>query len=355
MLDRNTKQQHLYHGNYRRENVSFSDITSLLKANVATFAACLVASLAIGTAYLFLAEPRYTGQTQMIVDTRLPQILRDPNAESSAAPEGVLIETHMVSLRSRTIASDVIARLGLAEDDTLVAGRGIISTFLQTLGNTRDGSSVTQDAKIWNAVEKFQDKVVVERVGVSNIINIRYTARDSETAAKIANEIAQSYIRSLVEVRANAARSASEWLEERIAKLRVQMNAAARRVQQFRARQDFRIGSNSTTDSAGASGEPATLEELELTADTYRKIYQNFYTAFAEAVQRESYPSASVRVIAAAEPPQRPSSPKALPILAIAVAIGGAIALALSVLRSGGQNVARLQGVRIRKDEFTHD
>ena len=156
----------------------------------------------------------------------------------------------MVSLRSRTIASDVIARLGLTEDDTLEAGSGIISTFLQTFGRRRDGSSVTQDAKIWNAVEKFQDKVVVERGCVSNIINIRYAASDPETAAKIANEVAQSYIRSLVDVRANAARSASEWLEERIAKLRVQMNAAARRVQQFRARQDFRIGSNNTTELA---------------------------------------------------------------------------------------------------------
>lgn len=355
MLDRNTRQQHLYDEDLRRENVSFSDITSLLRANVATFAVCLVVSLVIGIAYLFLAEPRYTGQAQVIVDTRLPQILRDPSVESSAAPEGVLIETHMVSLRSRTIAADVIARLGLVGDESFGAGNDIISTFLQTLGWTQDGSSVTQDAKIWNAVEKFQDKVVVERVGVSNVINIRYTASNPETAAKIANEVAQSYIQSLVDVRANAARFASEWLEERIAKLRVQMNAAARRVQQFRARQDFRIGSNNTAESAGAIGEPATLEELELTAETYRKIYQNFYTAFAEAVQRESYPTASVRVIAAAQPPQRPSSPKTMLILAIAFATGGAIAVALSVLRGGEPNTAGPQGVRLRKDEFTHD
>ena len=39
---------------------------------------------------------------------------------------------------------------------------------------------------------------------------------------------------------------------------------------------------------------------LKSTAITYRKIYENFYQAFTEVVQRKSYPVSNARIISAA-------------------------------------------------------
>lgn len=332
MLDK-TEGQEFHFASARRENVSFSDVTSLVRANLRVFFFCALSALAIGIAYVVLAERKFTAQTQLLVDARAPQILRDPNIDSNAGPDSAFVETHIVSLRSRSIASDVVRRLVPGEAKESAPDASMIASVLEAVGLAGDEDAVDPETRFWRRVERFEDSLVVARVGISNVIGIRYTASDPRIAARIANDVAQTYINSLIEVRADAARRASEWLEDRIVRLRVEMNAAARRAQQFRARQDFRIGSDVSARVEGQNAEPATLEELELTAETYRRIYQNFYTAFAEAVQRESYPVASVRVISVAQPPLRPSRPRPLLIIAIVLAAGIAIGLAIAVLR----------------------
>jgi uncharacterized protein involved in exopolysaccharide biosynthesis len=132
----------------------------------------------------------------------------------------------------------------------------------------------------------------------------------------IVNEITRSYIQSLIDVRADTARAASEWLEERLEQLRLQMNSAAERAQKFRANE-----------------ESASLEELQLTAETYRKAYQNFFSAFTEAVQRESYPVSNIRVISQAVTPLERHSPKALFVFGFALVLGSAAGLFLAIAR----------------------
>ena len=94
------------------------------------------------------------------------------------------------------------------------------------------------------------------------------------------------------------------------------MNAAAKRTQNFRA-----------------SSELATLEELQLSADTYRKVYQHFYSAFTEAVQRESYPVSTVRIVSEAEIPLRPASPDPVVVFGGAVLIGLGLGLLIALFR----------------------
>lgn len=109
------------------------------------------------------------------------------------------------------------------------------------------------------------------------------------------------------------------------------MNDAARRAQEFKASQDYRILKKSDRNAVEPSGqeppraaeEPTTtLDELEATAQTYRKIYESFYQAFAETVQRESYPVSNARIISKATIPGHKSHPKTKLILALAALVG---------------------------------
>ena len=79
------------------------------------------------------------------------------------------------------------------------------------------------------------------RVGLSYAIDITYSSADPAKAARLANAIADAYVEDRLRTRAHSARQGSEWLEEQIADIRRQMNAAALEVQQFRARRDYRI------------------------------------------------------------------------------------------------------------------
>jgi uncharacterized protein involved in exopolysaccharide biosynthesis len=214
-----------------------------------------------------------------------------------------------VALKSRAITSAVVDRLELWNDPAFQdSPRGGILGFLRSRPDQVDARE--------HAIDMLQRRMAVERVGISQVINISFYSYDSAKAAVIVNEITRSYIQSLIEVRAETARAASEWLEDRLEQLRLQMNSAAERAQKFRANE-----------------ESASLEELQLTAETYRKAYQNFFSAFTEAVQRESYPVSNIRVISPAVAPRERHSPKALFVFGFAIVLGSAAGLFLAIAR----------------------
>jgi capsular exopolysaccharide synthesis family protein len=135
--------------------------------------------------------------------------------------------------------------------------------------------------------------------------------------------VANAYVRDQVDTKAQTARQASEWLEERISQLRTQLNAATHKVQEFRLRHDYRIARNPQQPNDGTDAAPQhTLEELETSAESYRKIYESYLQAFAAVVQRQSFPVADARIITYATRPLTKSGPRTKFILALAAMVG---------------------------------
>jgi uncharacterized protein involved in exopolysaccharide biosynthesis len=196
--------------------------------------------------------------------------------------------------------------------------------------------------KVRQVIAAFQDGLEARRAKDSYIIEIFYSSQDPEMAARFANAAADAYIEDQVATRSEAARQGSQWLEERIDQLRTQMNAASLKAQEVRARRDYRLapkvepGGASTSDKpeTGAAKAPQnTLEELESTAQTYRKVYESYLQAHTEAVLRQSYPIANARVIARATPPLVKSSPKVGRSLVGAIVLGGMLGFGFALLR----------------------
>lgn len=92
--------------------------------------------------------------------------------------------------------------------------------------------------------------------------------------------------------------------------------------------------------SAGAiSQEQVRLNELQQRSDALRSLYNSYLTRYEEAVQRQSFPIPSVRIVTEALLPENPSSPKTLVILAAAIIAGsfmGAVLGMLNELRERG-------------------
>jgi succinoglycan biosynthesis transport protein ExoP len=76
-----------------------------------------------------------------------------------------------------------------------------------------------------------------------------------------------------------------------------------------------------------------TLRELERESESYRTLYQSMLQRNQEVLQAQSVPVSESRLIISAWPPDRPSYPKPLPILAVALILGGGIGVSLGVLR----------------------
>lgn len=293
----------------RREYVGLRDILRLLAGNALLLLISTAGALVLGALYYAMAVPSYRAEAQLMLDPKLPQIFREASDLGLAVDTGQ-IETHMVVLRSRGIATAVVNRLKLWEyaEFQRKPSRFGLSALLGRSDAARDPKEVAADI--------FLENLRIDREGISQVIDVTYQSPNRENAAKLANETTRAYIQYLIDTRAEAARSASDWLEGRLEQLRLQMNAAAKRTQNFRA-----------------NNESASLEELQLSAETYRKVYQDFYSAFTEAVQKESYPVSTVRVISVAPMPLRPSSPDALVVFGSALLIGLGSGLFMAILR----------------------
>jgi succinoglycan biosynthesis transport protein ExoP len=85
--------------------------------------------------------------------------------------------------------------------------------------------------------------------------------------------------------------------------------------------------------SAGAiSQEQVRLSELQQRSDALRTLYNSYLARYEEAVQRQSFPIPSIRIVTDALLPDEPASPRMLVIIVAALIAGGFMGAVLGML-----------------------
>ncbi len=346
-------------------------------------AVIVAAGILAAFVYLMGATPVYHARAQLLIESKVPHSFIEQISEAMVALDTPQIESQLALLRSEQIAELVVRRHNLIDDPELqgkipswtlsrpsvqapAAGHATApapaSPAPATPSPAAEGPEAAAEAeKLRVAIEGLLSRMDARRVGLSYAIDIVYSSADPAKAARLANAIADAYVEDRLRTRAHSARQGSEWLEERIADIRRQMNSASLDVQQFRARRDYRIiGRNDRVPADGeatpADARPAdpisatpppgkeaqTLEELEARAHTYRKIYESYLQGYAESVQRQSFPVTNDRVITRATRPVGKSHPRRLLTLVAAGILSFIVAFGLALVVFSLDDVSRL-------------
>ena len=221
--------------------------------------------LALAIFYLLIATPKYAGITTLMIDTRRIQLFQQ--AQDSVMPDPVVdsavVESQVEALKSERLATRVIKDFGLDRDPEFIGDeQDPVVVFIATTINTikslfmgDEGESDPALERLRTALAAYGRAIDVKRVGTSYVIEIQFRSRDRAKAAKIANGIAETYIKDQNEFRANLIREAGRWLESRIAELRAEAGRAETAVQTFR-------GENNLIDANGKSITDQQLSEL---------------------------------------------------------------------------------------------
>lgn len=339
-----------------QEFIGLSDITGFLRCYMRTILVCLAAALVIAWFYNSTTDPVYTATTQLLIEPKLPQHLQQGGKEVNLSLDTAQLESQIAVIQSEKIASMVIEELGLVDDpgfskpqtpahserfariqaniiDALgLEGSDWLAAIKQRFSATDEEPVLMSDFQRQRLTSTtFHKRLDVRRVGVSYAINISFTALDPEDAAKIANATANAFVREQIETKAEAAKQGGYWLETRLVELRGQMNEAMAEAQAFRSRHDYRV-ENASNGKERGENQP-TLEELEVTAETYRKMYESFLQAYTNSVSQQSYPVADARVITTAMPPLVASAPRPKLMLAFAAAAGIMFGIGFAFIR----------------------
>ncbi len=356
-----------------REFISLWDITGFFRRYLISILICTLLGLLGAGFYIATTDPTYTARTQILIEPKISQLLQRQAAEVTLSLDTAQVESQIAVMQSEKIAMMVINELKLLDDpvfnqprsptiaqrlrklEALVASTWALDDhrwFSSLTGLIQKHLAVTAEEASEEATEfegsrrtmaNFRDGLNVSRVGVSYAIDVHFSSRNAQTAADVANAMAEAFVREQLENKAAAAREGGAWLERRIKELRTQMNTATQVAQEFRAKHDYRVsrrlgGALDNGDSVPERDKPAgddgpTLEELEVTADTYKKMYESFLEAFTSSVSQQSYPVADARVITPATRPLVASQPRSKLILAFGTLTGCMLGVGLAYAR----------------------
>jgi len=300
--------------------ITLSDVIAGPKRWFWVIAGCVLATTALAVVSIWLTVPTYVASAQLLIEPPRQQLLSLNGQYVELTIDSAQVASQIAILRSDRIANEVIDHLGLLHDPEFSDGSGQLNYQQRGTALARFGSSLATD-----------------RVGESYLIKISFRSTEPEKAARIANAVAEAYIRDQLRSKSETARQASDWLQERVAELGVRLNKTVTEVQRFRT-------ANGIVDSTGKD-QPRLIDkltELEARAQAFRKLYESFLEKLGENEQQVSFPISNARVITPAAIPLFRDSPKTKLVLALAIGLGliggAAIATARSVFDGSVRN-----------------
>jgi capsular exopolysaccharide synthesis family protein len=242
-----------------REGFTLDQIRTVLRRHLSL----IVTVVAVGTGLATLAgyklTPEYTATAEVVIDRSDAALLDVLDEDQGRALADSTVETEIELITSRSLLGRVMADQGLFDDPELRppdAGGGSGPTIalpepLRTVSSWLPlswlvGAGFAEDGPPTRAAEKrldvavatldrFARQVEIEQAGGSHVIDINFTSRDPEKAARIANGIADAYVNAQVERKRRAAGSAASWLADRLTELQHAVENAEKAVAQFRA------------------------------------------------------------------------------------------------------------------------
>lgn len=240
----------------------------------------------------FSQTPTYRAASTIQLDTTEMNVIDLGALFSGMGASTAAIDTEVLVLGSKSLLARVARSQQLIEDPefnwTLRPPRKTIRsqarTFLTGLfgGDTSvrepfEGMTPEQrEAAIMESVvETLASRVSVSRIGTTFLITVTVTSTSPETAARLADEVAEQYRVQQLEEKYDATRKATEWLQERVAGLREEVEEKERRVETFRAETGLLAAQGSTLTEQQIAFMTSQRGALQVDLDRARARYES--------------------------------------------------------------------------------
>jgi succinoglycan biosynthesis transport protein ExoP len=197
-----------------------------------------------------LVTPRYKSEARVLIEMR-ENIFFRPDAEKtferSATVDQEAVTSQVQLILSRDLAREVIKSQKLSERpefDPVLAGWGLPRTILSLLGIIKNPLDMTPEERV---LKSYYERLSAFQVEKSRVIAIEFESQDPELAARVANAVAETYLRFQQAAKQDQTRAASAWLSGEIERLRKNVAQAEAKVEQYRAKTNLFIGNNNTS------------------------------------------------------------------------------------------------------------
>ncbi|MEE9343833.1 MAG: Wzz/FepE/Etk N-terminal domain-containing protein [Gammaproteobacteria bacterium] len=202
-------------------------------------------------------EDTYTAAATLVIDFE-SQSADESDTMLPALLQSNYLNTQVGILESRHVALKVVDSLQLAEKERWKNG------FETTTG----GQGAIRE---WVA-DSILRKVSVKSRSSNRLVNVEYTSPDAEYAALMANEFAEAYTITNLELTIDPARKNAAWIDEQVADLRLKLETAQ----------------TSLTEYQQEKGILAADEKLDVENQQLNDLTRKLVTAQSEAEEARS-------------------------------------------------------------------
>lgn len=189
----------------------------------------------------------YQSTASIMIESRQAQITSIEEIYGLDPQQSEYYSTQHEILRSRVLAERVIREMSLLTNADFLpedtdggnssSWRDFLPAFLTSIGSsnsTTQISQASQDQILMAAVlEEFNDRLTIEPIRNTQLVRVHFEAKDPTLAANVANTLANAYIEQNMEQRLEVTQRASIWLSDRLQDLRLTVEAAEQRLQDF--------------------------------------------------------------------------------------------------------------------------
>ncbi len=234
-----------------------------------------------GLAAAHFLNPVYSTEAQLLIDNLETRFDRVQPLENQTAPsvDDRVVASQMAVLKSEDMGRRVIAALALEDNPEFNARLREMSTLKKiklALGFGEDPRRMSPEQL---ALASYLDGLSVYQQPASNVISVKYSASSGETAAKIANTLAETYVIATRESQSQPTERARDWLAKQIEALRLKLAASEQAVEEFRTKAGLFKGATTTLDTQEISelntqitvAQAASIE-AEARADAIRQL-----------------------------------------------------------------------------------
>ncbi len=216
----------------------------------------------IGGLIVFSLVPQYKATTTLLIEPQSSKMSSIKNMYGLDDPFGMLSQnlqyytTQLELLKSRKLVEAVIRQFSLTSYPEFQVNNSQTESFsiIRDLKKMLRLSEDDLDAHTLDfAVAAFKDRLTVELIRNTQLIQVSFESESPELAAKIANALSNAYIDDQLSTRNNLTARATGWMEKRVAVIKHNLLESEKNLQSYKEK-------NHLVDVKGVG----TLTEKEL-------------------------------------------------------------------------------------------
>lgn len=206
--------------------INFAQYWAILVKRWRLIVLCVLLCLAAAAVYSLMAKPAYQAVAVLeISGVGSSPLETNAMGQRAAATDSEFLPTQMRLMKSREVAERVVRRLKLADN--------VKPAPAPAKGAPPALDPVTSTA-LW--VQKAADVQVIRG---TNLVELSYVSNSAESAAALANALAEAYIESTVDSRLALAGETSSFLNGQIERLRSELEQKSQEALAFRRQNDL--------------------------------------------------------------------------------------------------------------------